>query len=124
MTLHELMHELSNRDIRLSVRLVADAPKGGITDGLREALAAHKPHLLARLGRDLQWEALNPKGDLSEANDDAPDPYAVAERVAIQGEPLTPDDELAAFLRSIKHEQEARQLESRDPHERIVMCKP
>ena len=103
MTLHELMHELSNRDIKLSVRLVGDAPKGGLTDELREALTFHKPHLLARLGRDLQWEALNPKGDLSEDNDDVPDPCAVAEREGIQAEPPTPDAELRAFLARIGH---------------------
>lgn len=103
MTLHELMHELSNRDIKLSLRLVVNAPQGAITDELREALTNHKPHLLAGLGGDALWAALSPKGDLSEDNDDVPDPYAVAEREGIQAEPPTPVHELAAFLRSIGH---------------------
>ena len=29
-----------------------------MTEQIKAALTAHKPHLLARLGRDAQWEAL------------------------------------------------------------------
>ena len=58
MTLPELMDALEARGVKLSLRLVVDAPRGVVTDQIKTALAAHKPALLARLGRDAQWEAL------------------------------------------------------------------
>jgi hypothetical protein len=70
---------------------VVNAPKGAVTDDLRSSLTAHKPHLLARLGRDAQWDALSAQrwGPAStEPADVGPDPYAVAERRAIQTETL------------------------------------
>jgi hypothetical protein len=62
MTLHELTHALADRGVKVSIRLVVDAPRGAVTDELRAGLTAHKLHLLARLGREAQWEALGPKG--------------------------------------------------------------
>jgi len=58
MTLPELMDALEARGVKLSLRLVVDAPRGVMTDQIKAALAAHKPTLLARLGRDAQWEHL------------------------------------------------------------------
>ncbi len=58
MTLAELVEALEARDIKLSLRLVVDAPRGEMTDQIKTALAAHKPALLARLGRDAEWEHL------------------------------------------------------------------
>ena len=89
MTLPELIHELDERGVKLSLRLVVDASRGAVTDDLRAALAAHKPHLLGRLGRDAQWEALavqrwGPAPPETEAADDEIDSYALAERQAIQ----------------------------------------
>lgn len=84
MTYPELLDAISTHGIKLGLRLVVDAPAGVITDELRAALKEHKPHLLAKLGRDAQWEALQPKGDLSEPPDDSPDLYAIAERAAIR----------------------------------------
>lgn len=88
MTLHDLMHALDARGVKLSLRLVVDAPRGAVTDDLRTALDAHKPHLLARLGRDAQWEILAAQRWGPALNDpppaDDPDPYGLAERHAIQ----------------------------------------
>jgi hypothetical protein len=91
MTLHELMHELDSRGVKLSLRLVVDAPRGKVDDQLRTALATYKPHLLARLGRDAQWEVLaaqrwGPALDEREPVDDDADPYDLSERLAIQRE--------------------------------------
>jgi len=58
MTLPELVEALEARDIKLSLRLVVDAPRGVMTDEIKTALAAHKPALLARLGRNAHWEQL------------------------------------------------------------------
>jgi hypothetical protein len=65
MTLPELMDALEARGVKLSLRLVVDAPRGVMTDQIKTALVAHKPALvahkpalLARLGRDAQWEHL------------------------------------------------------------------
>jgi len=85
-TLHDLKLALNARGVRLTLRLKVDAPRGALTDELRAALAVHKPHILAALGRAAQWEALEPKGDPSEPAGEGPDPYALAERVAIQSE--------------------------------------
>jgi hypothetical protein len=92
MTLHHLLHALDDRGVRLSLRLVVDAPRGALTDELRSALVAHKPNLLARLGKQAEWEYLSTLrwgpalGERPEATDDHPDPYATAERRAIQME--------------------------------------
>ena len=59
MTLPELMDALGARGVKLSLRLVVDAPSGVMTDDLKAALAAHKPSLLAALGREAQWDALS-----------------------------------------------------------------
>ena len=58
MTLPELVEALEAGGVKLSLRLVVDSPRGGMTDQIKTALAAHKPALLARLGRDAQWEQL------------------------------------------------------------------
>lgn len=58
MTYPEPLQSLGPADIRLSLRLVVDTPAGTITPELRDALAEHKPALLARLGRDALWESL------------------------------------------------------------------
>jgi TubC N-terminal docking domain len=58
MTLPDLVNALEAKGVRLSLRLVVDAPRGVMTDQIKTALAAHKPTLLARLGRDAQWEHL------------------------------------------------------------------
>ncbi len=58
MTLPELMDALEARGVKLSLRLVVDAPRGVMTDQIKTALAVHKPALLARLGREAQWEQL------------------------------------------------------------------
>jgi hypothetical protein len=49
MNLPDLIATLDAQDVRLSARLVVDAPVGALTPELREALAAHTPALLARL---------------------------------------------------------------------------
>ena len=103
MTLPELLHALAARGVKLSPRLVVDSPQGAVTDELQTALAAHKPSLLARLGRDAQWEVLAAQRwgpALQEPQRAAggttlgscPDRYTEEERIAIQNEyPGTPD---------------------------------
>jgi len=59
MTLHELNACLDRLEVKLSLRLVVDAPAGTLTSEVRDALATHKPTLLARLGREAQWEKLS-----------------------------------------------------------------
>jgi hypothetical protein len=91
MTLHELMQALDSRGVKLSLQLVVDAPRGAVNDQLRTALAAHKPSLLARLGRDAEWEVLSKQRwgpALCNPAADSPDPYADLEREAIQTETL------------------------------------
>jgi hypothetical protein len=67
MTLPDLMSTIDALDIKLSLRLVVDAPPGVISEELRDELAAHKPALLYRLGqnalhnRDRQQEQGKPK---------------------------------------------------------------
>ena len=58
MNLPELVEALEARGVKLSLRLVVDAPRGVMTDQIKAALAVHKPALLARLGRDALWEHL------------------------------------------------------------------
>jgi hypothetical protein len=114
--LSELESTLTDLGIRLSARLVVDAPLGALTPDLVDALAAHKPALLARLaeaqGSDRpRWADLSrwrwspnvgdPEPGLRVDRPDpeslverlarvfaeaAADPYAVAERDAIQCE--------------------------------------
>jgi hypothetical protein len=59
MTYPELLDAINVHNIKLELKLVIDAPSGVITDELRCALTEHKPHLLAKLGRDAQWGALS-----------------------------------------------------------------
>jgi hypothetical protein len=49
MTLPELDALLSSAGIRLSLRLVVDAPRGVLTEEIKAALAAHKARLVSRL---------------------------------------------------------------------------
>jgi hypothetical protein len=55
----DLLAALDARDVRLSVRLVVDAPAGVLTPELRSALAAHKPLLLQRVVREMVWAELS-----------------------------------------------------------------
>lgn len=57
-SLSELVAALDGLGVRLSIRLVIDAPAGAITPNLRDALAEHKPALLVALAREAQWEAV------------------------------------------------------------------
>lgn len=98
MTLPELLEAREARGVKLSLRLVVDSPRGGMTDQIKAALAVHKPTLLARLGRDAEWEHQAAQRWGPALNDptpeDGPEAYAVAERQAIQTETLidpTPD---------------------------------
>ena len=93
-----VVEALEARGVKLSLRMVVDAPREVMTDPIKAALTAHKPHLLARLGRDAQWEQLAAQRWGPALNDPtpegAPDSYAIAEREAIQTETLidvTPD---------------------------------
>jgi hypothetical protein len=60
MTLPELMDALAARDVRLSLRLAADAPCGAMTDELQCELAAHKPAIIQRLVVPVQEPAHEP----------------------------------------------------------------
>jgi hypothetical protein len=86
MTTYETLQAVAARGIRLELRLVVNSPRGAMTDELQAALVANKPHILAHLGREAQWQALSPKGDLNEPDADGVDLYAAAEREAIQQE--------------------------------------
>lgn len=108
MTLPDLMHALDTQGVRLSARLVVDAPAGAVTPELRDALAEHKPALLRRVVRAMAWDELAALRWGPAVGDPAPgiaidrpdrgrmlaaalaadrdDAYAVAERRAIQGE--------------------------------------
>ena len=93
MNLPDLMNALEARGVRLSLRLVVDAPRGAMTDQIKSALVAHKATLVARLGRDAQWQSLaalrwGPAIDAQvERAENGPDPYAKAKREAIRTEP-------------------------------------
>ena len=50
MTLPALQSWMDCLGVRLSLRLVVDAPAGVMTEEVMAALAAHKPRLLAMLG--------------------------------------------------------------------------
>jgi hypothetical protein len=90
MTLPDLIAALDARGVRLSARLVVDAPAGVLTPELRDALAAHKPLLLQRIVRGMVWAELSGwrwgPALPDTAAIDGPDPYAAAERAAIQAE--------------------------------------
>lgn len=108
MTLADLVTAVEASGIRLSLRLVVDAPAGIVGPEIRDALRQHKPHLLVRLASEAQWQASRATrwgpavGDPEEGvNVRAPDPtgregrlasilaaaprdhYAVAERAAL-----------------------------------------
>jgi hypothetical protein len=91
MTLHELVETLKAQVVKLSLRLVVDAPRGAMTDQIKSAMAAHKPSLLARLGKEAEWEHLSAQRWGPALNDPIPDTdvadsYAAEERLAIQDE--------------------------------------
>ena len=64
MTLPELDGFLTDRGIKLAVRLVVDAPRGVLTPEIKAALVTHRPALIARLIRNVppprgaSWERL------------------------------------------------------------------
>jgi hypothetical protein len=107
MTFPDLLRTLDARGVRLSARLVVDAPAGVLTPELCDALAAHKPLLLQRIVREMAWAELSgwrwgpARGDPSPGIDNpgrrptldtsalaraAADPEALAERAAIRAE--------------------------------------
>jgi tubulysin polyketide synthase-like protein len=93
MTLSELVETLDVRGVKLTLRLVVDAPRGALTDQIKSALAAHKPSLLARLGKEAEWEHLSAQRWGPALNDPIPetdvaDSYADEERLAIQNDEL------------------------------------
>src|SRR4051794_371934 len=59
MTLPDLMHTLDARGVRLSARLVVDAPAGAVTQELRDALASHKLLLIQEVVREALWADLS-----------------------------------------------------------------
>jgi hypothetical protein len=59
MSLPDLIAALESGGVRLSARLVVDAPAGALTPELREALAAYKPLLLEHLAREMVWAELS-----------------------------------------------------------------
>ncbi len=59
MTLYELVETLDVRGVKLSLRLRVNAPAGVITPEIKAELARHKPSLLARLGKEAEWEHLS-----------------------------------------------------------------
>ncbi len=89
MTLPELIEALEAQGVVLSLRLVLDAPAGGVDERLRAALVRHKPALLARIGREAEWKELSTKrwGPALTETPEGDDAYAAAERLAIQSEP-------------------------------------
>jgi hypothetical protein len=62
MTLPELMQALEERGIRIALKLTYEAPAGALTEELQSALAAWKPQLLERLGREALEEQLRQVG--------------------------------------------------------------
>jgi hypothetical protein len=53
------MESLEARSVKLSLRMVVDAPTGVLDDETLAALAEHKPMILARLGREALWAELS-----------------------------------------------------------------
>src|SRR5262245_38619619 len=97
MTLPEVIAALDDRGVKLSLRLVVDAPRGAMTNELLRALIEHKPSRLARLGRAAEWEYLSmlrwgpALSDQPDAADDHPDPCAIAERRSVQNGSSSPE---------------------------------
>jgi hypothetical protein len=58
-TLPDLISALDSQGVRLSARLVVDAPSGALTPELRDALAAHKALLLQWVVQELVWAKLS-----------------------------------------------------------------
>jgi hypothetical protein len=119
-TLPDLISALDSLGVRLSARLVVDAPKGALYPELRDALADHKALLLQRVVRELVWAELStlrwgpaardptpeiindwPAQESSRATSDAAadDLYSGAEREAIRAEAgvPSPDDERQVY---------------------------
>src|SRR5512135_3734268 len=107
MTLPELTTALDDLGVRLSARLMVDAPRGALTPELRDALDAHKALLLQRVVREMVWAELSTWRWGPAAADPTPgiildqpdrgrmltalqtaaeDHYAIAEREAIRAE--------------------------------------
>jgi hypothetical protein len=59
MTPTDLCCLLAERDIKLSIRLVVDAPAGAVTEELRAALVEQKPALVHHLAREALWAHLS-----------------------------------------------------------------
>jgi hypothetical protein len=58
MTYPELLECLAAFDVRLDLSLDADLPADAPAE-LEDALRAHKPLLVARLAREMEWEHLS-----------------------------------------------------------------
>lgn len=58
MTLPELTHALDDRGISLAICLVVDAPVGALIPEIRDAQATHKPLLMQRVVREMEWAEL------------------------------------------------------------------
>lgn len=58
MTLRALVADLESVGVRLSLRIVVDAPAGSVTPEHLAALAEYKPAILMKLAREAQWESL------------------------------------------------------------------
>jgi len=94
-----LMRSLEAKGVRLSLRLVVDAPAGAVDDETRAALAEHKPIILARLGRDALWDSLKDQrwgpalGPEPDDGDPLGDPTAdwLRELNALVGRPNPPE---------------------------------
>lgn len=61
MNLPELLADLESRGVKLSVRLVVDAPNGALTAEHKAALAEYKSPLLVTLAKEHQWNELAPQ---------------------------------------------------------------
>lgn len=58
MNLTELVRALDEAGVRLSLRLVVDAPAGALDGRLRGGIAEHRARLIERLGREASWTEL------------------------------------------------------------------
>lgn len=86
MSLPELAGILAERGIKLSLRLVIDAPSGAITTDVGDALEEHKTRIMAALANERRWSDLKVQrwAEPGTAEDDAE--YERAERAAIRHE--------------------------------------
>jgi hypothetical protein len=99
-TLLELIADLGARGVSLTARLVVDAPAGAMTPEILAALTDHKPRLLHRLARELEWAQLSTQWWGPQTEDPAPDidvivPNRERQRIAletIQGQPGDADE--------------------------------